>query len=974
VSVDFTGSPTSGTQPLEINFSPDIYGDVISAEWDFGDEFVSSEINPTHTYSCPGAYDVFLSATYRRRTPGISVDTSGYIDLTTDADYLNDLRNGSFGVVTVFIPDSNTLDAGSYWDADAEPNYPALVKNDAAAPVITGYFSWPGGASITHEITLNEDVVNDWILAVNSSESWASFNGGTVDNDAGHNTLDAAQSTFIRLGANADDPTSWKAIGSFAFFAVLDLSSVTVDATFGQALADAVNAVEASHCYDPEKIREAIIGVDSNITGVFWKLDEAGTSGSANSLTLTRYKVEDGTVDSTEGGTTSLSGCTGCIISQSDETLSGTKTKINYISAANDDPKLPENDCCFGPYAVTCVGCSSGSGTSFYDSSKTFRSCQNADCVGSCEATFGDIYSIDYDYIDDCPECRECYLTNSSQLGRYYSLTITNCEVYVTNYLAENSCGSCLEQAETFCFAMTGCGDVDEDNPGCSTAFVFDDQFFIVSGEPGACGTSIDCGDCWRTPNAPIEEDFSFLPEELDTCEAKELAVDVDQPIDQEQTTTVDVVWHNQPSNETGSGTGCLTEILIPTDAESSTANESKSFRNPDVDVAPTGHSIVAYEDMARSGITKLSFSEQHTSVKNRVVHYRSLGKGRLINSPLTEDSIVKFHIYDVITTDPDIYANYGIGFKSGPLAGRVYSVDSVIAHPTAEEIPNGSGTLNPTYFTSLFLDLINKKIYGEEFTSSRRLLRLNIDGSDWESLDTAYGSTAIMNFFIDVNNDYIYQLRRKNGSTYVIDRGPIGGTWQPEILTISSSVITCTALDIDTTNSRIYYIKPGEIRRCNTDGTSDELLVTLSDTYAPSIKLEVSNNLMWWTEYNDGKINKANLNGSNATTVIDGFANQPWGLDVAEGKIYWSEYIDKVIKYSDDDGTSVNVLVATEETPRSIRIDANNNTLYWLEGQFNAGLDPPLDVYPNKLKKVTVTSRPYYEIEFLLSNQINNG
>jgi subtilisin len=58
----FTGSPTSGHAPLNVDFSDLSTGKITSWSWNFGDTKTSTESNPSHTYS-PGTYTVSLTVT-----------------------------------------------------------------------------------------------------------------------------------------------------------------------------------------------------------------------------------------------------------------------------------------------------------------------------------------------------------------------------------------------------------------------------------------------------------------------------------------------------------------------------------------------------------------------------------------------------------------------------------------------------------------------------------------------------------------------------------------------------------------------------------------------------------------------------------------------------------------------------------------------------------------------------------------------
>jgi PKD repeat protein len=59
---DFIGDPVSGSAPLTVKFEDQSIGVPTSWSWDFGDDNVSSNENPTHVYGSAGIYTVTLIA------------------------------------------------------------------------------------------------------------------------------------------------------------------------------------------------------------------------------------------------------------------------------------------------------------------------------------------------------------------------------------------------------------------------------------------------------------------------------------------------------------------------------------------------------------------------------------------------------------------------------------------------------------------------------------------------------------------------------------------------------------------------------------------------------------------------------------------------------------------------------------------------------------------------------------------------
>ncbi len=59
----FTGTPTSGSAPLLVNFTDASTGTITGWSWDFGDTGTSSAQNPSHSYAAAGTYTVSLTVT-----------------------------------------------------------------------------------------------------------------------------------------------------------------------------------------------------------------------------------------------------------------------------------------------------------------------------------------------------------------------------------------------------------------------------------------------------------------------------------------------------------------------------------------------------------------------------------------------------------------------------------------------------------------------------------------------------------------------------------------------------------------------------------------------------------------------------------------------------------------------------------------------------------------------------------------------
>jgi PKD repeat protein len=81
---NFTADPTSGTEPLTVQFTDESTGSITSWSWDFGDGGTSTEQNASHIYYSPGVFTVSLTVT----GPGGS-------DIEEIIDYINVTEGGA---------------------------------------------------------------------------------------------------------------------------------------------------------------------------------------------------------------------------------------------------------------------------------------------------------------------------------------------------------------------------------------------------------------------------------------------------------------------------------------------------------------------------------------------------------------------------------------------------------------------------------------------------------------------------------------------------------------------------------------------------------------------------------------------------------------------------------------------------------------------------------------------------------------
>ena len=138
-----------------------------------------------------------------------------------------------------------------------------------------------------------------------------------------------------------------------------------------------------------------------------------------------------------------------------------------------------------------------------------------------------------------------------------------------------------------------------------------------------------------------------------------------------------------------------------------------------------------------------------------------------------------------------------------------------------------------------------------------------------------------------------------------------------------------------------IFWGDGDSIKKAGIDDSNVQTLVTgLSDLQG--IALDVAGGKIYWTDYgrywNDPKkIQRANLDGSNIEDLItQGSKNHPnsIALDVEGGKMYWTDSATDKIQRANLDGSNIEDLITDlSGNPRSITLDVTDGKMYWTNG-----------------------------------------
>ena len=227
-------------------------------------------------------------------------------------------------------------------------------------------------------------------------------------------------------------------------------------------------------------------------------------------------------------------------------------------------------------------------------------------------------------------------------------------------------------------------------------------------------------------------------------------------------------------------------------------------------------------------------------------------------------------------------------------------------------------------------VDMAGGKLYWTVSSDSNKIQRANLDGSNVEDLIT--GLPEPVAIAVDGTGGKVYWTDTYDGK---IQRANLDGS-NVEDLIIGLNSPHGIALDVAA--GKIYWTNYGEdlIQRANLDGSNVEDIVR--GLHIPrGIALDVAAGKIYWVDQgrdnlfgnmNIGKIQRANLNGSNLEDLVGGLW-APYGiaLDVEGGKIYWTDYGEALIQRANLDGSNVEDIVTGLDEPLGIALGIRQTT-----------------------------------------------
>jgi hypothetical protein len=240
---------------------------------------------------------------------------------------------------------------------------------------------------------------------------------------------------------------------------------------------------------------------------------------------------------------------------------------------------------------------------------------------------------------------------------------------------------------------------------------------------------------------------------------------------------------------------------------------------------------------------------------------------------------------------------------------------------------------------------------------------RVDPDGSNLgELVNSGVGTRGLA---LDLQAGKMYWADVNN---LVIRRSNLDGSGVEDIITLSpigEDFPFPSALAIHKPSGKLYWGDQtlGTMNRANLDGSNPEVL--FSTPFHRGLAVDNLNGKLYWStsiSQFKGEVWKSNLDGSNAEVVLTSqdseFKPAKMVLDVAGGKIYWTDYVVDIVRRANLDGAQIQTLYVPpfNRNPQGITLDLQNGIIYW-------GQDLEIEGTPGKIMAMNLDGSNAHDV-----------
>ena len=260
-------------------------------------------------------------------------------------------------------------------------------------------------------------------------------------------------------------------------------------------------------------------------------------------------------------------------------------------------------------------------------------------------------------------------------------------------------------------------------------------------------------------------------------------------------------------------------------------------------------------------------------------------------------------------------------------LSGTPTTVGTTAATYTATDTTGSTASLNFTITVQNTPSLTDLYMYWAEWQGGR-IRSATLDGTNRQDLVTGLRTPSDM--ALDLAGGKMYWTASTALGWTKTQRANLDGTGVEDFTDVGGDGIA-----LDLTSRKMYLVGGSKIVRANLDGTGVEDLVTTGLSYADDMALDLADGKMYWTNRGMSKIQRANLDGSNIQDLVTTGLIGPSGiaLDLVDKKMYWTDENLSKIQRANLDGTNVEDLVTTGlGSTEDIELDVASGKMYWTD------------------------------------------
>jgi hypothetical protein len=268
---------------------------------------------------------------------------------------------------------------------------------------------------------------------------------------------------------------------------------------------------------------------------------------------------------------------------------------------------------------------------------------------------------------------------------------------------------------------------------------------------------------------------------------------------------------------------------------------------------------------------------------------------------------MIKTYTYVFAVTAAGVAVGCNVAMAASLPSPTIYWAD-IFDKTINSAVPSGAPqTLVTTSLQpyGISVDSVNKKLYWtfseEGFpSSSRKIERANLDGTQIETVLTGFDGEGVTALDIDHVQERIYWTDRQQFSVASLLSVGFDGTGVTELV-VDNDFGSAGGVSLDLQHERVYFSFTGtqEIYSANLDGSDLQTLATGINAYA--LAVDPVREKLYWTETFSGspqhyvRIMRSDLDGSSVEEVYKEFSNSfgifGLAIDLVHEKLYWSDF-----------------------------------------------------------------------------------